>query len=72
MSYQLPRNNNEYREVLGGVSSETEPEVVLEILRQATSALNHEDELYIPAIKYAMRCVELHGKPDKLAKGAWD
>ena len=69
---ELPHDWDELIIVLQGVTEDTDPEVVVAILKQATSSLNHEDENYIPAIKYAMRCVELHGKPDRLAKGAWD
>ncbi len=40
------------------IDFQTDPSVVIEVLKQCCHALNHEDENYIPAIKFAIRYIE--------------
>lgn len=44
------------------VDDDTPVEVVIAILETACNALNHDDEDYIPAIRYAINVLK-HGHP---------
>jgi len=40
------------------IDENTDKDVVIAVLKQCCQALNHEDENYIPAIKYAIRFMD--------------